>query len=105
MIVNAVNEILKNNDVIYLPATPNVAPEFNAFSDKLSNEYLIADNHMVIGNLAGLPSLTLPLGKINGLPFGGNITGRLFDEQTVLNCSLTLQEKTGLKNLSAREKK
>ncbi len=105
LIVNRVNEILKDNDVIYLPAAPTTAPLFNASADKLSDEYLIADNYLAIGNFAGLPSLTLPLGKKEGLPFGGNVTGRAFDEQMVLNFSLGLQEITGLKNLSSKEGK
>ena len=67
--------------------------------DKLSNEYLIADNHLIIANFAGLPSLTLPIGFIKDMPFGGNITGNIFEEQTVLNASLALEEITGLKNI------
>ena len=104
LIVNAVNEILKDNDVIYLPAAPNVAPKFKEEKNMLSNEYLIADNHLVIGNFAGLPSLTVPLGYINGMPFGGNITGRAYDEQTVFNCSLAVENITGLKNQIAKGK-
>ena len=105
LIVNAVNDILKDNNVIYLPAAPSVAPLFDEGADKMSNEYLIADNYLALGNFAGLPSLTLPLGKIDGLPFGGNLTGRAFDEQTVLNCSLAIEQITGLKNLSVKEDK
>ena len=106
LIVDAVNNILADNDVIYLPASPNTAPLFNAGSnDKLSNEYLIADNYLAIGNFGGLPSLTLPLGFEDGLPFGGNVTGRAFDEQTVFNISLTIEEITGLKDLVAKEGK
>ena len=105
LIVDATNEILKDNDVIYLPAAPTTAPLFNADADKLSDEYLIADNYLAIGNFGGLPSLTLPLGMVDGLPFGGNVTGRAFDEQTVFNVSLAIEEITGLKNLLAKEGK
>lgn len=105
LIVNAVNDILKDNDVIYLPAAPSTAPLFDGSADKMSNEYLIADNYLAIGNFGGLPSLTLPLAVIDGLPVGVNLTGRAFGEQTVLNCSLAVQEITGLKNLSAKEDK
>lgn len=103
LIVNEVNNILKENDVIYLPASPTTAPRFDREMPSLFDSYFIAENHLAIANFAGLPSLTLPLGKINNMPFGGNITGRAFDEQTVLNISLAIQDITGLKNLSARE--
>ena len=104
LIVNKINEILKDNDIIYAPASPTTAPLVSKNeSDKLSNEYLIADNHLIIANFAGLPSLTLPIGFDKGLPFGGSVTGRAFDEQTVFNISLALEEITGLINIMPKE--
>ena len=105
LIVERINEILKENDVIYLPASRNIAP---LFSDKeqpiLHKDNNVADSHLVLGNFAGLPSLTLPIGFENGYPFGGNFMGRAFDEKTVLDFSLALEEITGLKNLMPKEK-
>ena len=103
LIVDAVNEILKENDVIYLPASPTVAPLFKDIG-KGDEKMVPIENYLSIANLAGLPSLTLPLGKKDGLPFGGNITGRAFEETTVFNVSLAIQNITGLKNLSVKEK-
>ena len=106
LIVNKINEILKDNDIIYSPASPTTAPLVSKNdSDKLSNEYLIADNHLIIANFAGLPSLTLPIGFDKGLPFGGSVTGRVFDEQTVFNISLALEEITGLINIMPKERR
>lgn len=106
LIVNKINEILKDNDIIYAPASPTTAPLISKNdSDKLSNEYLIADNHLIIANFAGLPSLTLPIGFDKGLPFGGSVTGRAFDEQTVFNISLALEEITGLINIMPKERR
>lgn len=105
LIVNATNDILKDYDVIYLPAAPSTAPLFKGNSDKLSNEYLIADNYLAIGNFGGYPSLTLPIGFDDNLPFGGNITGRVFEEKKVLNISLALENALGYKNLYAKEDK
>ena len=103
LIVNRVNEILKENEVIYLPATSSTAPLFSSITGKIITTNIPnSENHLVIGNFAGLPSLTLPIGFKNGLPFGGNFTGRTFDEQTVLNFSLALEEITGLRNLVAK---
>ena len=75
-IVDTINNILKEYDFIYLPAAPSIAPKPNDAGDRLSDEYLIADNHLCIANFAGLPSLTLPIGFEDGMPFGANITGR-----------------------------
>jgi len=104
LIVDTVNNILKEYDAIYMPASPSVAPlEKHASGNKLSNEYLIADNWMAIGNFAGLPSLTLPIGFKDKLPFGGNINGRCFDEETVLLIGKSIENHTGFKNIYAKE--
>lgn len=104
LIVNAINSILKDNDVIYLPASPTVAIPFER-NTAIGEERNIAEDYLAFGNFAGLPSLTLPLGKINGLPFGGNITGRAYEELTVFNVALAIENITGLKNMSAVNEK
>ena len=103
LIVNAINDILKDNDVIYLPASPTTAIPFE--NTAIGEERNIAEDYLAFGNFAGLPSLTLPLGKIGNLPFGGNITGRAYEEQTVFNVALAIENVTGLKNMSAVEEK
>lgn len=100
-IVELINKILTDYDFIYLPAAPSVAPKIGESSDRLSDEYLIADNHMVLGNFAGLPSITLPIGFEGGMPFGANVMGKAFDEVGVLQLAYKIEEITGLKNLVA----
>lgn len=104
LIVNAVNKILEDNDCIYLPAAPSTAPLFEADADKLSSEYLVADNFLAIGNFAGLPSLTLPIGMENGLPFGANITCRKFEEVNVFNIAQAIEDSNGLANLPSKRR-
>lgn len=105
LIVNRVNEILSNHDIIYVPAAPTTAPKINASSDRLSDNYLIADNILVLGNFAGLPSITLPIALINNMPLGGNLMGRAFEEKLVFNVAKALENEMGLYNLSARKVK
>lgn len=102
VIVNKVNEILKDYDFIYLPAAPSIAPKIKETTDRLSNEYLIADNHLVLGNFAGLPSITLPIGMSEDMPFGANISGRPFEDKQVLQMAQEIEKITGLKNLVAK---
>jgi len=102
VIVNAVNDIFKEYDFIYCPAAPSIAPKVGEKSDRLSNEYLIADNHLVIANFAGLPSITLPIGMKDDMPFGANFTGRAFEDKQVLQIAYELEKHTGLKNIVAK---
>ncbi len=104
-IVDVINNILSNNDVIYLPASSSIAPKFSDSSDKLSSEYLIADNHLVLGNFAGLPSITIPIGFMDDMPFGANILGKAFNEGEVFQIANALEKASGLYNLSTRREK
>lgn len=102
LIVSKLDEIYKDYDFIYSIAAPTIAPKIGEASDRLSDEYLIADNHLVLGNFAGLPSLTLPLGFKDNMPFGVNVMGRAFDEVGVFKMSYEIEKLTGLKNICAK---
>ena len=102
LIVSKLDEIYKDYDFIYSIAAPTIAPKIGEASDRLSDEYLIADNHLVLGNFAGLPSLTLPLGFKDNMPFGVNVMGRAFDEVGVFKMSYVIEKLTGLKNICAK---
>ena len=104
-IVNAINEILSQYDFIYTIAAPSVAPKKDESSDRLNEEYLIADNHLALGNFAGLPSITIPIGLKNKLPFGANVMARAFEEAKLFQISEKIEQITGLKNLNAKEVK
>jgi aspartyl-tRNA(Asn)/glutamyl-tRNA(Gln) amidotransferase subunit A len=90
------NAILKDHDFIYVPAAPSIAPSFSAASDKLSDEYLIADNHLGLGNFAGLPSITLPLTLEEGMPIGINFMGRAFEEAKLYQIAAAFESISGL---------
>ena len=101
MIVDAINNIFKENDLILLPSAPGVAHLFDEKLNKLSDEYLLADNLMSIANFGGQPSISLPLGFEDNLPLGVNVMGKLFDESLVLAFAKKIEKITGLKNLIA----
>lgn len=104
IIVEELNKIYDDYDIILTPNCGSVAPLVDeANDDRLSDEYLILENHLALGNFAGTPSLTLPSGFVDGMPIAVNVMGRLFEEQTVLNTAYALEEELGLKNQFKRE--
>lgn len=104
LIVEAVNNILNKYDFIYLPAASDTAPTFDHVSDNNDLDQVIIDNHLALGNFAGLPSITVPLTIKQGLPFGVNIMGRAFSEKKLYSLALAVEQITGLTNLSAEDK-
>ncbi len=83
-------EILSEADLIYTPVTPSVAFEFGSKKDPL--EMYLSDVYTISVNLAGLPAISLPIGKDeNNLPIGAQFIAKAFDEQTLFDGALGLE--------------
>lgn len=102
LIVNAFNKIFEEYDCVIAPASPSTAPLINSNGDKLTNEYLIADNHLGIGNFGGYPSITIPLGLKENLPFGVNITSQIFNDKICFDVGIECESITKMKNFSIK---
>ncbi|MGN1344484.1 MAG: amidase family protein [Traorella sp.] len=99
VIVNEFKKIFDNYDVVMASAAPTIAPHpEDSVGEKMSDTYLVAENFMVLGNMSGYPSLTLPSGFVDGCPIGINVTAKAFEEQTLLNICKAIEEETGLEN-------
>ncbi len=92
MIVDKINELFKTYDGLIMPASASIAPKFGDKTDKLSDKYLILDNHLCIGNFGGYPSITIPSGFVNKMPVAINITGRVCEDDVVLNIASKIEE-------------
>ena len=85
-----------------MPTTSDIAPLFDKASDKLSEEYLILGNHLIIGNFGGFPSISIPSGFVNDMPVSVNITGRVKEDCLVLNMANKLESVLGCKGMVAK---
>lgn len=103
LIVQRLNELLKDADGFISLAAPNIAPKFADTTDKLSDAYVINDNYLAIANFSGGPSITLPIGLKEKMPFGINITAKAFDDLNLLNIAEVIESFSGMKGLSAKE--
>ena len=103
LIVDKMNELFKEYDGMILPASGGIAPRFDSEIDRLSDRYLILENHLAIANFGGFPSITIPSGFVQDMPIGINITGRCFEDKEVLNMSYIIEEKLGYKGLIKEE--
>jgi aspartyl-tRNA(Asn)/glutamyl-tRNA(Gln) amidotransferase subunit A len=46
-------------------------------------------------NLAGVPAMSVPVGRIDGLPVGGQLIGKHFDEATMFRAAYALEDALG----------
>ena len=88
-------DAFKSVDVIITPTSPSEAFKIG---DRISDPLAMytADICTVTVNIAGLPAISVPCGySEKGLPYGMQIIGRKFDEQTILNIALTHENAFG----------
>ena len=88
LIVEEIQNILQTYDIVIVPSGEGIAP---LIEEAQSQSHTLVDDYLIIANLAGLPSLTLPCGFVDDMPVAVNLMGRCFDEQTVLNCAYALE--------------
>lgn len=77
------NKAFRNVDAIFTPVSPTPAFKLGEKIDDPLTMYL-SDIFTISVNLAGLPALSLPCGKIDNLPVGLQIIGKPFEESKIL---------------------
>jgi len=87
-----VAEVMKSIDVLATPTTPKPAPTFKMMYDP---ELAFPRTNMPPFNLTGQPTLALPCGlSASGLPLSLQLSGRAFEETTVLRLGHAYQRAT-----------
>jgi len=89
-------------DVILAPTTPTASFPLGSLNDDPLTMYL-NDVFAVPASLAGLPAMSVPTTmNEDGLPLGLQLVGKPFDEQTVLNAGLAIQQRAGFDHAPER---
>ncbi|MEK7159376.1 MAG: Asp-tRNA(Asn)/Glu-tRNA(Gln) amidotransferase subunit GatA [Patescibacteria group bacterium] len=84
------DEAFKQVDCLITPTSPTTAFDLGEkFEDPLT--MYLADVFTVSTNIAGLPAISIPGGKVGKLPIGIQLIGRHFDEAKLLNVAHNLE--------------
>jgi len=80
-------------NAIFTPTTPSTAFHVGAISDPY--EMYLNDIFTVTANLAGVPAISVPIGRVRRLPVGGQIITAHFDEYTMFRVAYALEAALG----------
>jgi aspartyl-tRNA(Asn)/glutamyl-tRNA(Gln) amidotransferase subunit A len=80
-------------NAIFTPTTPTPAFPVGAISDPY--EMYLNDIFTVTANLAGVPAISVPIGRVRRLPVGGQIITAHFDEYTMFRVAYALEAGLG----------
>jgi aspartyl-tRNA(Asn)/glutamyl-tRNA(Gln) amidotransferase subunit A len=80
-------------DLLFTPTTPTPAFPLGAVSDPY--EMYLSDIFTATANLAGIPAMSLPIGRAEGLPIGGQLLAPHFGEATMLRAAYALERSLG----------
>ncbi|QGA80476.1 amidase family protein [Candidatus Nanohalobium constans] len=88
-IINQYKEVFEEFDAVISPSMPNIAPKIEEAEDMSPSEIYAMDTLTVGPNLAGMPMISVPNGKSEGMPTGLHIVGDHFNEQKILDIAYT----------------
>jgi aspartyl-tRNA(Asn)/glutamyl-tRNA(Gln) amidotransferase subunit A len=78
---------------LFTPTTPTPAFKIGAISDPY--EMYLSDIFTVTANLAEIPAMSQPIGRVDGLPVGGQVIAARFDEATMFRVAYALEAELG----------
>jgi len=79
--------------LLFTPTTPTPAFELGAKSDPY--DMYLSDIFTCTANLAGVPAMSLPIGRVDGLPVGGQLIAAHFDERQMFAVAYALERRLG----------
>jgi aspartyl-tRNA(Asn)/glutamyl-tRNA(Gln) amidotransferase subunit A len=80
-------------DVLFTPTTPTTAFPIGSISDPY--EMYLSDIFTVTANLAGIPAMSMPVGRDVGLPVGGQLIADHFAEAKMFRVAYALEQALG----------
>ena len=92
LIKQAFDKAFAKYDMIVAPAAPTTAPELGkSLSDPM--KMYLSDIYTISVNLAGLPGISIPVGKDSkGLPIGMQIIGDCFKENNIIRAAYAYEQ-------------
>jgi len=80
-------------DALFTPTTPTPAFPIGSVTDPY--EMYLSDIFTVTANLSGVPAMSIPIGRVGGLPVGGQVIAGHFGESMMFRVAYALEAALG----------
>lgn len=87
--------ILKDNGLLVIPTSPDVAPLRNTQEEKLEQHRTRTMQLTCMAGLSGFPQITVPFKNKNGIPIGLSFIANQNQDLNLIKCALKLIESRG----------
>lgn len=91
LIINEYKELFKKYDALICPTMPVIAPKFEEIKKMTPLENYMMDILTVGPNLAGLPHITIPSIKVEGMPTGTMLISDHFKEEILVQLGSSIE--------------
>jgi len=93
LIKQELNDVFKKVDCLITPTSPTTAFKLGERTKDPMAMYA-SDIMTIPANIAGIPGISIPGGKVNGLPVGVQLLGSYFSERKLLSIANRIQRIT-----------
>lgn len=103
LITDTWNKLYETYDAVILPVAGGPAKRVSDLNKKEDKTLRMIEEHLIVANFGGFPSITIPDGFVNNLPVALNITGPCYKDEVVLNIASKVESLLTFKNQIRKE--
>jgi len=89
-IIHIMDNIFNQYDAVIIPSVGSIAPLYKKGELTYLNNNV--SEYLKIANITGIPSITIPTGKVQKMPWGICINSNRFEDQKVLDIAYTIEK-------------
>jgi aspartyl-tRNA(Asn)/glutamyl-tRNA(Gln) amidotransferase subunit A len=97
LVIQDFKRAFKHVEVLAAPTMPMIAPRFDEIERLTPLQHWQADVLTAPANLAGIPTISVPCGKVSGMPVGLHLLGDHMQEEKIICVAHAFEQESKVK--------